>query len=105
MAMTTMSIRVEEQDKKQFDLFCDQTGMNASVAVNMFVKKVLQEHRLPFAVEIPFQPEQAARNRERLLAAINSKKIPNITLTADENGRAIIDKEINPDLYDWAVNG
>ncbi|MDR0445579.1 MAG: type II toxin-antitoxin system RelB/DinJ family antitoxin [Oscillospiraceae bacterium] len=58
MAMTTMSIRVDEQDKKQFDLFCDQTGMNASVAVNMFVKKVLREHRLPFAVEAdPFYSE------------------------------------------------
>jgi DNA-damage-inducible protein J len=58
MAMTTMSIRVDERDKKRFDLFCDQTGMNASVAVNMLAKKAQQEQRLPFAVAIdPFYSE------------------------------------------------
>ncbi|MDR1330372.1 MAG: type II toxin-antitoxin system RelB/DinJ family antitoxin [Oscillospiraceae bacterium] len=58
MAMTTMSIRVDERDKKLFDSFCDQTGMNVSVAVNMFVKKVLREQKLPFIVELdPFYSE------------------------------------------------
>jgi DNA-damage-inducible protein J len=50
-----MTIRLDVQDKKRFDLFCDQTGMNPSVAVNMFVKKVLREQKLPFTVELdPF---------------------------------------------------
>jgi DNA-damage-inducible protein J len=57
-----MSIRVDERDKKLFDSFCDQTGMNVSVAVNMFVKKVLREQKLPFAVELdPFYSESNMR--------------------------------------------
>ena len=41
----------------------------------------------------------------QLLDLIKCKKIPNVTLPADENGHAYIDKEKHPDLYDWAVNG
>jgi DNA-damage-inducible protein J len=64
-----MSIRVDEHDKKLFDSFCDQTGMNASVAVNMFVKKVLREHRLPFAVELdPFFSESNMAELRRRIA-------------------------------------
>jgi DNA-damage-inducible protein J len=62
MAMTTMSIRVDEQDKRLFDSFCNQTGMNASVAVNMFVKKVLQEREIPFTV----RPDLKTSISERL---------------------------------------
>ena len=42
---------------------------------------------------------------EQLLDIIARKNIPNITLPADENGNAFIDKERYPELYDWAVNG
>ncbi|MGI6080770.1 MAG: type II toxin-antitoxin system RelB/DinJ family antitoxin [Candidatus Avilachnospira sp.] len=59
MAQTTMSIRVDENDKKRFELFCNQTGMNVSVAVNMFIKAVLREDRLPFEVKAdPFYSEK-----------------------------------------------
>jgi len=42
---------------------------------------------------------------EQLLEIIRRKNIPNITLPADENGNAYIDKDKYPDLYDWAANG
>ena len=41
----------------------------------------------------------------QLLGLIKHKGIPNITLPADENGNALIDKDKHSDLYDWAVNG
>jgi DNA-damage-inducible protein J len=75
MAMTTMSIRVDEQDKKLFDTFCNMTGMNASVAVNMFVKRVLREQKLPFAVELdPFYSEANMERLRRGIAALNAGK-------------------------------
>ena len=42
---------------------------------------------------------------EQIMEIIERKNIPNITLEADENGNAYIDKEKYPELYDWAVNG
>ena len=50
MAQAVLSVRLYRDDKKQFDEFCRAAGMNASVAVNMFVKAVLKNQRIPFAI-------------------------------------------------------
>ena len=50
MAQTTMNIRIDENTKKSFDEFCMETGLNASVAVNMFVRAVLRFRRIPFEI-------------------------------------------------------
>ena len=42
MAQTTLSVRMDEQVKKQFDEFCNEVGLNASVAVNIFAKAGFQ---------------------------------------------------------------
>ena len=64
MAQSTLSIRINSEDKKGFENFCEQVGMNASVAVNMFVKTVIREQRLPF--EVKADPFYSAANMERL---------------------------------------
>lgn len=46
----TLSVRLDSEDKRMFEEFCSQTGMNVSVCVNMFVKAVLRERRLPFEI-------------------------------------------------------
>ena len=45
-----ISVRVNTNDKKEFENFCSQTGMNISTAINMFIKAVLKEHRIPFEI-------------------------------------------------------
>jgi len=50
MNQSILSVRLSNEDKRQFEEFCLQTGMNVSVCVNMFVKAVLRERRLPFEV-------------------------------------------------------
>lgn len=50
MEQTNMSIRVSKTDKKDFENFCNDVGMNVSVAVNMFIKRVLADRKLPFEV-------------------------------------------------------
>jgi hypothetical protein len=49
--------------------------------------------------------EPAQTYGEQIADIIKRKNIPNIKLEADENGNAQIDKELHPELYDWAVNG
>ena len=49
-ARTTFSVRIEAGLKDQFDDFCDEVGINASIAFNMFIRAVLREKRLPFDV-------------------------------------------------------
>jgi len=42
---------------------------------------------------------------ERLIAALEKSNPKEITVNTDENGNIFIDKELYPELYDWAVNG
>lgn len=60
MALATITARVDERDKAQFDQFCSRVGMNTSTAINIFVKAVLREKRIPFEIaqkEDPFFSE------------------------------------------------
>lgn len=50
MAQTTITARIDATDKSKFDSFCSNVGINASTAINMFVKAVLRENRIPFEI-------------------------------------------------------
>lgn len=51
MESLTLNVRVDAKDKKYFEQFCNSVGMNVSTAVNMFIKAVLREQKLPFEVK------------------------------------------------------
>ncbi|WP_455720233.1 type II toxin-antitoxin system RelB/DinJ family antitoxin [Agathobacter sp.] len=50
MSQTTITARVDSTDKSKFDNFCSNVGINTSTAINMFVKAVLRENRIPFEI-------------------------------------------------------
>ena len=81
MSQSTINVRVDGDDKKRFEQFCSDTGMNVSVAINMFIKAVLREHRLPFAVQsdIPNAATIAAiEEGEKLLRDPNSRRFKSV---------------------------
>ena len=49
--MTSITIRVDEQLKKKFDSLCDEFGLSNSAALNMFMKTVVRERRIPFEIK------------------------------------------------------
>lgn len=55
MGQTTITARVDSSDKSKFDSFCSGVGINTSTAINMFVKAVLRENKIPF--EITYSPD------------------------------------------------
>lgn len=69
MAQAMLNIKIDSDDKKSFEYFCEQTGMNVSVAINMFIKNVLREQKLPF--EVTADPFFSEKNITRLVKAIN----------------------------------
>lgn len=75
MAQSTFSIRMDENLKKQFDSLCNEFGMNATTAFNIFAKAVVRERKIPF--EIAASPEsvrtdaKAAFQEMRNIAANN----------------------------------
>ena len=50
MAHTIITAEVDAHDKADFDAFCSNVGLNTSTAINLFVKAVLRENRIPFEI-------------------------------------------------------
>jgi len=50
MAQTTLNVRMDEDVKNALEDFCQDAGINVSVAFNMFAEEVIRERRLPFDV-------------------------------------------------------
>ena len=75
MAQANLSVRIDEKDKKSFEMFCNDTGMNVSVAINMFIKAVLREHKLPFEIKTdPFYSESNIKYLEKVVEEIKEGK-------------------------------
>ena len=72
MAQTTLSIRMDENVKKQFDAFCAEVGMNTSVAINLFAKAVLREGKIPFEISTNDDPFYSDANKARLKKSIKA---------------------------------
>ena len=53
MAQATFSVRMDEVLKKQFDGLCQEFGMNASTAINIFARAVVRQRRIPFEISSP----------------------------------------------------
>lgn len=53
MAQATFSVRMDEALKKQFDALCQEFGMNASTAINVFARAVVRQRRIPFEISSP----------------------------------------------------
>ena len=75
MVQAILSIRVSSKDKKRFENFCEQVGMNTSVAINMFVKAVVREQRLPFEIRTdPFYSDANIKRLEKSIKQLEEGK-------------------------------
>ncbi len=53
MAQATFSVRMDETLKKEFDSLCQDFGMNATTAINIFARAVVRQRRIPFEISSP----------------------------------------------------
>ncbi|MFA6776253.1 MAG: type II toxin-antitoxin system RelB/DinJ family antitoxin [Bacteroidales bacterium] len=51
MAQATFSVRMDDDLKKSFDSLCNEFGMNATTAFNIFARTVVRERRIPFDIQ------------------------------------------------------
>ncbi len=91
MALATFSVRMDENLKKQFDILCQDFGMNTSTAINVFARAVVRQRRIPFEIS----SSENNITREGAMQAFNA-----LRAQAKENGVADmslddINKEIN----------
>ena len=50
MAQSAVTVRMDSEMKSQFDELCEQFGMSANTAFNIFVKAVIRSRSIPFTI-------------------------------------------------------
>lgn len=50
MAQTAMTVRLDKEQKMQFDQLCSDFGMSANTAINIFVNAVIRTGSIPFKI-------------------------------------------------------
>lgn len=62
---TNMTFRIDSEVKAQMNAICNQLGMTASTAFNIFANAFVRAKGMPFAVTISEEP--AVISREKML--------------------------------------
>jgi addiction module antitoxin, RelB/DinJ family len=70
MSQTNLTIRIDEDLKKQFEAFCSDVGMNITTAFNIFAKAAIRERKIPFEIHADNDPFYSSVNIERLKKSI-----------------------------------
>ena len=85
MASANVSIRMDENLKKQAELIFEEMGMNMTTAFTIFTKTVVRLGKIPFEIAIdPFWNEENQAHIEKTISAYESGKIKLITKTMEE---------------------
>lgn len=79
MAQTTMSIRMDENLKKQFEMLCNDFGMNATTAMTVFAKAVVREKKIPFEITASSDPFYSEANMAALKRSIAQAEAGQLT--------------------------
>ena len=69
--MTTISLRMDDQMKKELDEMCEAMGMNISTFYMIYTKKALRDRRIPFDIEAPADPFYSEQNMQQRVSNIS----------------------------------
>ena len=73
--MAQISLRIEDDVKKKAEQACADIGMSLSTAINIYLKKLGRERRIPFEVSVdPFYSESNMAHLRRGVEALNDGK-------------------------------
>lgn len=50
--MAELKINLDYQVKKQAEIVCDEMGISLSTAINIYLKKIAREYRIPTEISI-----------------------------------------------------
>ena len=67
MAQTSMTLRVDNSLKKNFDTLCEEFGFTTTAAITVFMKTVVRERRIPFEIKAASKEEVNAKGWKAIL--------------------------------------
>lgn len=81
MAQTLVNFRIDEETKKEMEELCNELGITVSAALNIFIKKMTREKRIPFEVSIdPFYSESNIKALEKSVEQLKEHKVVSKTM-------------------------
>lgn len=83
MTQTSMTVRMDNKQKAKFDELCEQFGMSANTAINIFVRTVIRTKSIPFTIQVnknTFETEKALKTYEQMRAAAENALTPELSL-------------------------
>lgn len=73
MPQTTVSVRMDDSLKREFDAVCSDLGLSMSTSITMLAKKMTREKRLPFEVSLdPFYSQENLARLRRSIAQMEA---------------------------------
>lgn len=88
MATTSVTIRMDENLKKQAERLFDEMGLNMTTAFTIFTKAVVREQKIPFEISAdPFYSETNQEHLRESIAQLNAGKgkVHNLIEAENEN--------------------
>lgn len=67
--MTTISIRLDDDMKRELDEMCEEMGMNLTTFFTIYAKRALRDRKIPFEISAPADPFHSERNQAQLRRA------------------------------------
>ena len=83
--MTTVSLRLDDNMKKELDEMCGEMGMNITTFFMVYAKRALRDRKIPFEISAPVDPFYSKSNMiqiDKAIAQVGSGKV--VTKTLDE---------------------
>jgi addiction module RelB/DinJ family antitoxin len=96
---SNINVKIDTDVKTLAARLLDRMGLDEATAIDMFFRQIIAERRLPF------QPMAAPTLDEQIAGAAVRAAQSIIELPADENGNILVDKDMYPELYEWAAKG
>lgn len=91
MKQATLSVRMDEELKRQFDESCREFSMNATTAFNVFARAVVRERKTPFDI--------SAGNTDHATRSLGRESFAALRMQAARNGLADMSPdEINQEI-------
>ncbi|MDE6106813.1 MAG: type II toxin-antitoxin system RelB/DinJ family antitoxin [Bacteroidales bacterium] len=90
MSQAVMTVRIEPDKKKKFEMLCKDFGMSANTAFTVFVNSVIRNQSIPFVISTKKEDAVAARGMRAFEALRENAK--------DSGATGMSLKEINKEI-------
>ena len=77
MTATPITMRADPNVKARFEQICEEIGLSASAALNIFVRRVVRDRKIPF--ELSADPFYCESNMKHLIRSAEDARAGRVT--------------------------